>query len=1017
MPPSATPHGHTTRRHQLVQPFDSTRPSGAMVSADARAAHVCRWSVADCDRAQATGRSLYLHGEVTTSMDDIRPGGAIEVLEYLHRKLDGHFRSLREARQEHDGDTPIFALEHDLGETDLDLLVTTVRAAVVQGFGARARMWWLPFVVYAAESGYDYVGDEYWQSFEQATPGWRSDHRQWIKTWFIRFRDEYGGAVPRGAFASNFLVIAWPITHAVLPTYLQRHLARLLFEVRTGLTTSLLNAPEALGVWLASRAGGYTERFRIFCENTTLLGQVAAALLSGEEEGESPYLVQSTLRRLVDGVSHEHQSRHWLTSACRSASQIRSRGFAASTKTTSARRQQDRCPTVTDPRLLLRCKDGGWTAYAEFPDLQPLSERLSHAYDDLCRLRARIAGADRPLATGRLSYPDQEVRLTSWPRPEVPFIQLERGDEAVNRLIADQCVVSPGPWWLFRCRDDGRAVEVKGKVLRPGRSYVLVGDSALAPPDLAGLSETVIRADGVRAYNLAVPQTIGVCDEAAIVGAGLSVLSEVTVRPVGLVARHWDGGGAVEWLAGEPAMVGIRAELAPDKCWITVDGDTSVLNWPEGEPELFLAMDGFTVGVHEVTATLLATGDRQLATGSLVITIRDPQVRPESATPGEGIRLLASPARPTLSGLWDGRATLSIEGPPGTEADLLVRLRGRADAVLTELRRSIQLPLSPERWGSFAADIRKEPRFQRNYDEAESGEVVVVRAGMGFASLTCDRGFRPLRWRLAKQRDGSYTAHLVDRTDGCDTRVELFPVEAPLDAVTHAVDEAVAVPPRGGLLRATAGDVQISMILPVNPTRLFALELTRSVVRVGRRSAREVARLACAHNEWSRAQLPGDAFARYQQWVARDAITRALVSLLAGSHWARLEGIIENVDDATEYLEDMQKCVGESDRHRALAAQIGRSLWNWLTPATLLVGFAETMTAALRNSGLANYPTAARFLLTLAGRPGDILQWDPAERDEMLEHVIGAPVLLRAARFAVLGTRALNDAEGAEGGF
>src|SRR5262249_38688850 len=160
---------------------------------------------------------------------------------------------------------------------ELEILKKTVRSAVRQGFGASVRRWWLPFVVYAAESGYDYAGDEYWQTFVKSTPWWHEyGDRNRIRDWFKKFAVEYGGAVPRGAFAENFRIIAWPITHAVLPADLQRHLAHLLFEFRTGLTTKLLQDPDALGTRLAARSGSYTERFRLFCQNTTLLGHVAA---------------------------------------------------------------------------------------------------------------------------------------------------------------------------------------------------------------------------------------------------------------------------------------------------------------------------------------------------------------------------------------------------------------------------------------------------------------------------------------------------------------------------------------------------------------------------------------------------------------------------------------------------------------------------------------------------------------------------------------------------------------------
>jgi hypothetical protein len=54
--------------------------------------------------------------------------------------------------------------------------------------------------------------------------------------------------------------------------------------------------------------------------------------------------------------------------------------------------------------------------------------------------------------------------------------------------------------------------------------------------------------------------------------------------------------------------------------------------------------------------------------------------------------------------------------------------------------------------------------------------------------------------------------------------------------------------------------------------------------------------------------------------------------------------------------------------------------------------------------------------LLLASRPGLILDWDPAERDKILDAVVTSPVLLRAARFAVLGSRAFIDADEASKG-
>ena len=91
---------------------------------------------------------------------------------------------------------------------------------------------WLLWVVYASEAGYGYTGDEYWPSFERQTPNWQFHDRPKIKTWFARFQKSYSGVTPSGSWAEQFSIIAWPITHALLPRYLQWQFARLMYDLR-----------------------------------------------------------------------------------------------------------------------------------------------------------------------------------------------------------------------------------------------------------------------------------------------------------------------------------------------------------------------------------------------------------------------------------------------------------------------------------------------------------------------------------------------------------------------------------------------------------------------------------------------------------------------------------------------------------------------------------------------------------------------------------------------------------------
>lgn len=93
-------------------------------------------------------------------MADITRAGAVDVLQRFHERLDGHFRALREQREQLEPPGPTFALEHGLDDAEFELLKAAVRGAVAGGFGASYRTWWLPFVVYAADVGYDYVGKD-----------------------------------------------------------------------------------------------------------------------------------------------------------------------------------------------------------------------------------------------------------------------------------------------------------------------------------------------------------------------------------------------------------------------------------------------------------------------------------------------------------------------------------------------------------------------------------------------------------------------------------------------------------------------------------------------------------------------------------------------------------------------------------------------------------------------------------------------------------------------------------------
>jgi hypothetical protein len=139
--------------------------------------------------------------------------------------------------------------------------------------------------------------------------------------------------------------------------------------------------------------------------------------------------------------------------------------------------------------------------------------------------------------------------------------------------------------------------------------------------------------------------------------------------------------------------------------------------------------------------------------------------------------------------------------------------------------------------------------------------------------------------------------------------------------------------------------------------------------------------------------------------------------LIGGNHWASLEHQLASAREAADFLDAMRDSVGITEEQKTLASTIAYSLYRWLKPEDLLRGFHEVITPHLAGRGITGRPAAPRFLLMLAGRPGYIADWQPTEATILIERVLQSPFLYRAARFAVLGTRALNDAEGVSRGF
>lgn len=276
-------------------------------------------------------------------------------LDQWQERLERHFADLASTRTY--SDFPLFAIEHGLTDEEFDEISRLLHARLWEG--ARLARHWLVWIVYAAEFGYAYVGDEYWYSFELRTPRWKEPvtaaRRNQLRAWFIKFQTTYHGVKPSGPWAENFPIIAWPITHAILPKYLQWQFAKTLYELRYQLAHLEALSASAVGELLNANAWEASSRFREFLQQQELAGQIVIALLSDKQvEGQSP-IFEPTLRRLVSDLEEIQSTREWLKETRRMVAE-RLKGSARGSVGTPIQRAGSQAGDSTEARAAVRIR-------------------------------------------------------------------------------------------------------------------------------------------------------------------------------------------------------------------------------------------------------------------------------------------------------------------------------------------------------------------------------------------------------------------------------------------------------------------------------------------------------------------------------------------------------------------------------------------------------------------------------------------------------------------------------------
>ena len=958
-------------------------------------------------------------------------------------RLSQHFATLRDSRRTRGIGEPLFALEHGLIQTEVEALEEAVRTHIASRPPSRDH--WLVWIVYSAELGYRYAGDEYWQTFESATPGWIANgDRYRIRGFYQRFQREFGGAVPSGRWAEHFSIICWPITHAILPKDLQTQLARTLFESSSLLSEDVLGSPELLGDLIAVGSRNASSRFLNLAQETRLLGQIAAALLFQGQAGWGDLIYPATLERISEDLDRERQAREWLRGARRSVNErTRIRGLRPITGRTalsSISRLDDARSAVTvlgiEPRLVLRPRDASgesWDVLLEIPDLSHLLLRFPQAREVLTGSRCVVAGSSgRPLARGRLLYGAQRVKLRKWPKPNEVLLQFESKDSQLDFLLRTECLLRPGSTWLLRVASDGLAYECKGLRVRPGERYIFL--STAGPIDAGRHATSVeVECEGVSAATLDLPSSRRADWQDSIQNLGLGQARTIEVWPAGLAAMAWDGEGHGEWPASERPCLAILADHPLVSLQVSTDTtprhSIELTSIDPGEP-VFLELPHLPVGSHRLKFSARSSVARlpeQLDDQEAMIRIREDRLYLEIADPRVPVIVRVDPSEPTLDQLWEGRCEISIHGPPGRDVNCAISLfeRDGESAFFVSRLPPVSLPVTSDFWQTLFWDhFQENKKTQAAYDRARVCTLNFDAGELGTYTVRCEREFTPLRWTVRPHGDGHLVRLYDDSGYAERSQVSRLTFETPCVEETLALQPEWLVTALGGMYAARTGDLNAAIIVPpVLRGRGFNTLGVTPTIEPHRRSLESIIRVIGTVVLWDRARLSGDLLSAIRRQEVMLALIDELFRLICGDRWARAESALPSGYGANS----LKALASEVSRNRNRTNMHVRNellkLASTIAIYTCKGRPRQLVPFAIRHR-LVNYRSASNRLREVSTdqETGDVLEWlielalrlasDPAHVEDWagqhlrdgLTYLMEVPSLARAARFLIIAT-------------
>ncbi|MGN7127385.1 hypothetical protein [Methylorubrum thiocyanatum] len=920
----------------------------------------------------------------------------------INRRLDRQFTTLRGQRAA--SGLPVFALEHGLSELEISSLKLFLSGELKRK-GKLDHAHWLCWIAAAAEVGYSFDGVEFWTSFEGAVPGWSAmGSRRTIRDWYKLFGQRFSGIHPEGPWAKHFSIIAWPITHSILPMDLQSQFARLLYDCRYRLASIQDQPADKIGE-LLRRAGPDTNtRFGNFLEQVSLTGMLFIALRDeGIGERVSP-IEKATLSRIIGDLEQRQAAKEWLREArrvIREATLKQSRHLApAPAKPKQVQELSAEAAPVERHALLTarRAGAGAWSLRLQLPDFRPILKAAKIGAPELDKTRIRFFDEKGIWRPGRslLSLSKSEPAITRLP-PTGQVIVFETKMPSVEQAFR-RAILVPGPSpWLLRVQADGVARQVLGHHVRVGQTYVLASTQPLAYVAVEELKLGVIHeVEGSNLYELNVPDALSGIHLAALERIGLGYSLGARIDPAGIVPSLDPSTGQSIWSPDDEIVLRLSADYAVREYQVAVGSSEAIRIPGDGRPEILCTCGRLPLGAGAITVSAVPM-DKGLAARVqpevLRTLVRAP--RPWSKAPSErcGLKASVDPPEAKLGELLAGQSRMTLIGPPRRKVSARAEffdVNGHVQA--SERLGERELPADPGWLRRVVEPLNKE----KCWDLIQSSpkvDIVFDAGELGSARVPFRNKIEPLRWKILRER-GSVTVRLIDEADRPeDLAIERYDLTAPDVKVPMSPDACMVGVPltaMGSLFVATVEGKRYRTVIALSPsgkpTSLGDLALNPRLDFVGQ-NPRRIPRLVNLQRLWNGANCMGP-LATIRRWQTLQVLDARLVEIFCGPHWLRASR--EFLERRVTSDQTLQQMVGVPSFARALAeAFAGR-------PDAARGGLRLFQQAAVRYQ-VCSDADAIRTAWHIAMEPANLSFADPRRGGDLFEGIAANKGLARGA--------------------